>query len=48
MKPFPAVRNLKKDFPGEGSSLGYSGRTFKDFVDIFIFFFETFDAFGHF
>jgi hypothetical protein len=37
-KSFPAVQNLKKGFAGEGSSLGYTGRTFKGFVDIFILF----------
>ncbi len=32
-KPFSAVRNFKKGFAGEGSSCGYTGRTFKGFVD---------------
>jgi hypothetical protein len=37
-KPFSTVRNLKKGFAGEGSSRGYTGRTFKGFVEFFILF----------
>ncbi len=47
-KTFSDVRNLKKGFAGEDSSLGYTGRTFKGFVDIFILSFDIFDAFEHF
>jgi hypothetical protein len=35
-KPFSPVRNLKKRFVGEGSSPGFTKRTFKGFVDFFI------------
>jgi hypothetical protein len=35
---YSAIRNLKKGFVGEGSSLGYTERTSKGFVDIFILF----------
>ncbi len=49
-KPFSPVRNLKKGFVGEGSSPGYTGRTFKGFVDFFILFLRLWtylDAFRH-
>ncbi len=37
-KPFFKLRTAGKGFAGEYSSLGYTGRTFKGFVDIFILF----------
>jgi hypothetical protein len=49
-KPFFKFRTAEKGFAGEGSSLGYTGRTFKGFVDIFILFLRLsmpLDTFRH-
>jgi hypothetical protein len=49
-KAFSAVRNFKKGFAGEGSSRGYTGRTFKGFADsrlwMLLKIFGTFLGFG--
>jgi hypothetical protein len=38
-KPFLKFRTAEKGFAGEGSSCGYTGRTFKGFVELFFSFF---------